>query len=762
MIMITRIGFLCSCSTRDIFRTHHNVKYSDEFEIVFQQQRVTLISLMQDPVPFTIESTRRIENGEERVLCSEWIRADLSKSLFNELKKGIDYLLIDMFYDAFFGVIIYDDTIITNNKWDSHFTKFYLNIKNKEILTMFNNHDKYFELWKENCDKFFEYMKKEFPETKIVLNKIRGANKVLKTDKSYYISSSYSERTEKLNNVLEELEQYIIDNYDVKVINCLEFAIADEEHIRGEYFINYIQEYYHLAYRQLKDILIQDKIDTIEGLNKKVEYMSKEIELLSGENQKFIKKYEKLKEEKTSSNPMKIYSSLKKAKVGFSKVLIPEGYKIHKSAPNGILLSNGESYIGLYEAPRNNTFNQLVKKWNEKYGHTETKTFILNDTTFESVEVEFEQNKLRETYFKKEGINYHIYERGIEDKNAFNILFNSLTLNFDYSLWSKIKKIPQLSQTSFGYSTQNGKIRYHNWIQAFANSTLIEDLNDFCEREWFTRYLNNKFPNEDFKINFFGAYGLHHTLKWPMDGKKVFYSLEDLNYRFLDMKNNFGTYALDYVDLSMGYDLIDHEKYFRFPYWACAHFSPEVTEEEIENTIDKWHSASYKKTRDVVNISSHDRWNTRKKISDDIKKIAEISYGGKWRNNTDELWIKYNNNKEKFMNQFKFNLCPENLNADGYVTEKIFDSIRSDCIPLYLGGGNYLEPKILNQDAILRWYIEDTIDNTDTIELFKNIYYDEKTYKEFKEQDILKESSKKYIIKIFSDLEKQFERVIYD
>ena len=197
--MITRIGFLCSCSTRDIFRTHHNVKYSDEFEIVFQQQRVTLISLMQDPVPFTIESTRRIENGEERVLCSEWIRADLSKSLFNELKKGIDYLLIDMFYDAFFGVIIYDDTIITNNKWDSHFTKFYLNIKNKEILTMFNNHDKYFELWKENCDKFFEYMKKEFPETKIVLNKIRGANKVLKTDKSYYISSSYSERTEKLN-----------------------------------------------------------------------------------------------------------------------------------------------------------------------------------------------------------------------------------------------------------------------------------------------------------------------------------------------------------------------------------------------------------------------------------------------------------------------------------------------------------------------------------------------------------------------------------
>ena len=51
---------------------------------------------------------------------------------------------------------------------------------------------------------------------------------------------------------------------------------------------------------------------------------------------------------------------------------------------------------------------------------------------------------------------------------------------------------------------------------------------------------------------------------------------------------------------------------------------------------------------------------------------------------------------------------------------------------------------------------------SDTIELFKNVYSDEKTYNEFKEQNILKDSSKKYIIKIFSDLEKQFERLIYE
>lgn len=292
--MKVRLGFLGSCATRDIFRTPHNVKYSDEFEIVFQQQRVTLISLMQKPVPYTLESTRRIENGQEKVFCSEWIRDDLSKSLFNELKKGIDYLLLDIFFDVAFGVIIYDNTIITNNRWDSPFTDFYLNIKNKEILTMCNNHDKYLKLWKENCDKFFEYMKQEFPNTKIILNKIRGATKVVRTDGSSYTAPSYVERTKDLNVALAELEQYIIDNHDIKVIDCLEYAITYEGHIWGRYFVHFIKDYYNLAYRQMKDILVQDKLNELEKMNSEMVHMANEIELLSYENKKLIEENEKL------------------------------------------------------------------------------------------------------------------------------------------------------------------------------------------------------------------------------------------------------------------------------------------------------------------------------------------------------------------------------------------------------------------------------------------------------------------------------------
>ncbi len=348
--------------------------------------------------------------------------------------------------------------------------------------------------------------------------------------------------------------------------------------------------------------------------------------------------------------------------------------------------------------------------------------------------------------------------------NSFSEYNNSLSnINKKLSnLESKIKSVPQLSCTSFGYSALNGKLIYRNWRSSFASRTLMDDFNGFCDEEWFARYLKHKFPNEDFKINIFGPFERHYTLNWPLEGKKVFYSPENLNKFFPEMRQIFDKYALDYVDFSMGFDLIVNPKYLRFPNWIWEHFPPEITEEEIEKTIDEWNSLNHTKSGEVLNISSHDNWNTRTVIANDIEPYVNITYGGRWRNNTRELWDVYKNNRKAFIKNYKFYLCPENSMSDAYVTEKIFDGIKCDCIPLYAGGGNYLEPNVINPNAILRWHIGDNHDNTDTIELFKNLLTDEKSYNEFKNQNILLESSKKYIINKFLELEKHFERLIFD
>lgn len=64
-----------------------------------------------------------------------------------------------------------------------------------------------------------------------------------------------------------------------------------------------------------------------------------------------------------------------------------------------------------------------------------------------------------------------------------------------------------------------------------------------------------------------------------------------------------------------------------------------------------------------------------------LSKYKKISSGGKWNNN-----IGVNvNNKFKFINKFKFNICFENELIEGYVTEKIYHSFLCDTIPIYWG-----------------------------------------------------------------------------
>lgn len=351
---------------------------------------------------------------------------------------------------------------------------------------------------------------------------------------------------------------------------------------------------------------------------------------------------------------------------------------------------------------------------------------------------------------------------------------------------NQLKSIPQLSSTSLGYSSLDGKVTYRNYIM--FDQSILADLNGFCDDAWFTRYLKHKFPDEDFKINIFGNYPPHDNLAYPMDGKKVLFAIEDLNNRCLELTYRFDKYAFDYVDLAMGYDIVDNPKYLRFPYWIYKHIRPESTEEDIEKKMDYWNSISFEKSKDVAVVTSHDFYNTRSLIANDINRFVDIVYASSWRNNTSEMYTKFNNDKFAFLRQFKFYLCAENMLVDAYVTEKIFDAIHCDCIPLYAGGGNYLEPEIINPKAILRWdadkkfgcnptilerayagqhsnyplkWVVEDDRNSDTIELFKNLLTDKKTYDEFKDQDKVLPSAAKHIIKILDDLEKHFERLIY-
>lgn len=327
----------------------------------------------------------------------------------------------------------------------------------------------------------------------------------------------------------------------------------------------------------------------------------------------------------------------------------------------------------------------------------------------------------------------------------------SQIINLQEELLKKEEKLDSFSRlitTSVGLCTSNHKIIYRNWWPADPDSL------------WFTHFIKHKFPDADYELNFFSVLTVPDFIKFDLPGKKILYSGENLNKKYLFLNEKFGRYALDYVDFAMGFDLLDHPKYLRLPLWLIWFFSPYSTPEDIENQINNWNNLHFEKSKNVALISSHDNWKSRSLIADDIENIVNIDYAGRWRNNTSELKDKYDDRKAEYLKQFKFNICPENVMDTGYVTEKLFDAISCDCIPLYAGGGDYMEPEVLNDKAILKWDFNK--DNSDVVELFKTLISDEKSYNDFKNQNVVLDSSVKFISNKFSKLEKHLEKIIYD
>ena len=116
----------------------------------------------------------------------------------------------------------------------------------------------------------------------------------------------------------------------------------------------------------------------------------------------------------------------------------------------------------------------------------------------------------------------------------------------------------------------------------------------------------------------------------------------------------------------------------------------------------------------------------RGRLIDLLSPIGQIDCAGKFRHNTDELLEVYGDDKFKFLANYRFNLCPENSLGEGYITEKVFDSIRSGCIPIYWGA--YLEPGILNPKAILRF---EEGKEQEFYNRVKELWEDEEAYEQF-------------------------------
>lgn len=247
--MVVEISTLGSCASRNIFNSQLNENYKSYFHINHSIEVVTLISLMSNP----IEYDDKLINSDNEY-SNQNVLEDLDKSFLNFLKKGkIDYLIIDTYFDVLADVIIFGKNQFITNSHHLESTDFNNLVVDKPKFSLRSDYERYFELWKEACDKFFKFMEENCNNIKIILNCNRSVSKYYDGDK--LVESDNLKSYLSLNKYRDILDSYILENYDVEVLEFDDNTLAFKNHIFGLGSTHYESKYYTDKTNQLNEII---------------------------------------------------------------------------------------------------------------------------------------------------------------------------------------------------------------------------------------------------------------------------------------------------------------------------------------------------------------------------------------------------------------------------------------------------------------------------------------------------------------------------
>lgn len=253
------------------------------------------------------------------------------------------------------------------------------------------------------------------------------------------------------------------------------------------------------------------------------------------------------------------------------------------------------------------------------------------------------------------------------------------------------------------------------------------------ETEWFTQYIRHHVDprvraSRVNRLQFFSCFGprwtfdLHERMArigsvWRPAPRRVFFSGEHLHshpeYRaWRDHAR--ATDAALILGSGLPCEVGDDPRYLRFPLWLLVHFSPSWGEAQqrrrYRELMHPWtHPKAGQFTRRprfATHVSRHDDPSgVRGRMLDafDQAGLGPIDCPSRFRHNDDRLHREFADNKRAYLRDYRFNLCPENSDAPGYVTEKLFDSFHSGTVPVYRGAGGRPEPEVVDPRAVIFW-----------------------------------------------------------
>lgn len=292
-----------------------------------------------------------------------------------------------------------------------------------------------------------------------------------------------------------------------------------------------------------------------------------------------------------------------------------------------------------------------------------------------------------------------------------------------------------------------------NRVYSFYNWFVADD--NYKENFPFTKLLgeknNWKYCKAKPELLYFSVFGKRKIIEKSKAEYKIFFTGEDTEVRFTDYKNN----AIDIADISLGFlpKTIMEERYgkdicknyIRYPLWLLYYFACMLDKDNIHRIVKEFNERKFQKTKFASLVASHDDFGIRKELVGMLSSIDSVCCAGKFMHNDDDLYMKYNDDKVKYLSQFKFNICPENVSTPGYTTEKIFQSFDAGCIPIYYGGaGCKIEEGVINNESIIL-YKDDKSNGEEIINIVAELNNNEKLYNDFISKPFLLDSSVDWI-----------------
>lgn len=226
----------------------------------------------------------------------------------------------------------------------------------------------------------------------------------------------------------------------------------------------------------------------------------------------------------------------------------------------------------------------------------------------------------------------------------------------------------------------------------------IQQYNWWCNEhkqtpdDWFIRffkYCAEQYQENDYTINIFTVFSFNPNSN-PICNEKtvnIFFIGENTSIFYSN------AHLFDSMDTILTF-FNDSHKSIRFPLWL-------IYWDFFTNGLFNIPNNEQKEIPHACIVVSHDQNGLRNTVCSKILPIMNIdsNFDGVVYSNLINV-PKGIHAKREYIKKYRYNICIENSIRDGYVTEKIFESLYSGCVPIY-GGPHDVESNILNRNDIV-------------------------------------------------------------